>query len=262
MEDPSQMGPAQGDHPLSGRGDFFSSSSSSSHWAVSPLSRKVSRGELLKHLHYDHRDPQATPYHFRQNYRPWERDWGFCVPQTFCDALAEGEYEVEIATKESIGDLKVASYTKAGDHPETFTFVAHLDHPGMANDDLAGVAVGVELFKRLADSRTKFSYQLILVQEIIGSVYYLGKLPLLREHLVESCFLEMLGSKTDLALQKSYKGETLLEKTLENLIKQLPHRVGPFRSVICNDEPVWESYGIPMASISRFPLSGVSLRQG
>lgn len=221
----------------------------------SPFHGKVSRSELVKHLHYDHRDPNATPYHFRQNYRPWERDWGFCVTKTFCDALPEGDYEVDIATQEEAGTLKIASYTKAGEHPETFTFVAHLDHPGMANDDLAGVAVGVELFARLADTPTKFSYQLVLVQEIIGSVFYLGKLPHLKEHVVESFFLEMLGTSTEMAMQKSCKGETLIEKALQELLqsKNLPHRVFPFRGVISNDEPVWESYGIPMPSLSRFP---------
>lgn len=218
-----------------------------------PFRGVVSREELVKHLHYDRRDPQATPYHFRQNYRPWERDWGFCVTKEFYDALPEGNYEVEIVTEESADALKVLSYTKAGTHPETFTFVAHLDHPGMANDDLAGVAVGVDLFTRLSDRPTKYTYQLVLVQEMIGSAFYLGKLPNLREHLLESCFLEMLGSETEFALQNSYKGETLLEATLGRLLQNRPHRVGPFRSIICNDEPVWESYGIPMASLSRFP---------
>ncbi len=220
-----------------------------------PFKGTVSKEELLQHLHYDRRDAAATPYHFRQNYRPWDRDWGFCVPRTFCDSLQAGDYEVEIATEEGEGVLKIASYTKAGEHPETFTFVAHLDHPGMANDDLAGVAVGVELFARLANVSTKFSYQLVLVQEIIGSVFYLGKLTNLSEHVVESCFLEMLGSDTKLALQKSYKGDSMLEKALQNVLAEskIPHRIGSFRSIICNDEPVWESYGIPMTSLSRFP---------
>ena len=33
----------------------------------------------------------------------------------------------------------------------------------------------------------------------------------------------------------------------------MPHRIGPYRSIIKNDECVWEAYGIPMASLSRFP---------
>jgi aminopeptidase-like protein len=220
-----------------------------------PFQGKVNRDELRRHLHYDRRDPHSIPYHFRQNYRPWERTWGFCVTQEFYDQLSEGEYEVRIETRETEGYLKVASVTKEGEHPETFAFVAHLDHPGMANDDLAGVAVGVELFKRLWDKPCKFSYRLVLVQEMIGSIYYLGKRQNERRPILESCFLEMLGSKTPFALQHTREGKTLLEKELERTLQEegCHYQEGAFRSIICNDEPIWESYGIPMASLSRFP---------
>lgn len=33
----------------------------------------------------------------------------------------------------------------------------------------------------------------------------------------------------------------------------LPYRTGPFQTIIVNDEYVWENYGIPMISFSRFP---------
>ena len=218
-----------------------------------PFQGKVTLEELRKHLFYDRRDPKATPYHFRQNYRPWERDWGFCVSQEFYDNLPEGPFEVTIKTQEEEGYLTIGENRKEGKNPETFAFVAHLDHPGMANDDLAGVAVGIELFRRLQNIPTKFSYSLVLVQEIIGSVFYLEKMQKTGHKILESCFLEMLGTKTPLAFQKSRKEDTQLENSLQDALKPYTHRVGPFRSIICNDEIVWESYGIPMASLSRYP---------
>jgi aminopeptidase-like protein len=219
-----------------------------------PFSGFVSKEELQKHLHCDARFPDAIPYHFRQNYRPWERDWGFCVSKQFFDALEDGIYQVDILTNESEGYLKIAEHTHVGANPETFVLVAHLDHGGMANDDLAGVAVAVEIFHHLLNQNTKFTYRLVLVQEIIGSAYYLGKIPHILDHVLESCFLEMLGSNTPFALQHSYGGKGRMEQILANLLKkQTGFREGPFRSIICNDEMVWESYGIPMSSLSRFP---------
>lgn len=215
-----------------------------------PFKGVVTEEVLRQHLHYDHRNPQLIPYHFRQNYRPWERSWGFCVSKQFYDSLQTGDYEVAIETRESPGYLKVAEHHKVGEHPETFAFVAHLDHPGMANDDLAGVAVGIELFRRLQKQRTKFSYRLVIVQEIIGSVFYFRNPP---ENILESCFLEMLGTDTPLAFQASREGKTQLERSLLSALKPISHRIGSFRSIICNDEIVWESQGIPMASLSRFP---------
>ncbi len=215
---------------------------------------EVSQNELKKHLHYDSRRPDAIPYHFRQNYRPWDRDWGFCVPKQFYDSLEADSYSIELVTQESAGYLNVGEHTHQGENQETFVFVAHLDHGGMANDDLAGVAVGVEVFKHLLSKKTKFSYRLLLVQEIIGSVYYLGKNPEASSHVLESCFLEMLGSDTPLSLQHTFKGESFLEKELSAILtKKKDAGEGPFRSIVCNDEMVWESFNIPMASLSRFP---------
>ncbi len=214
----------------------------------SPFKGTLTLDELKKHLHYDLRDENAIPYHFRQHYRPWERDFGFCVTKKFYDSLKEGEYEVEIETEESPGTLKVAEYIKKGEFEEGFIFVAHLDHPGMANDDLSGVAVGVELFKKLSEIKTKFTYRLLIVQEIIGSQFYLGKSA--KKPLIEAIFLEMLGNKNELSLQLSRLKKGQIEKTL---LEEAPLKSGPFRSIICNDEVVFESYGIPMCSLSRYP---------
>ena len=178
----------------------------------------------------------------------------FVSPKPFYNSLDDDEYLVEIITEESEGDIKVAEYTIEGDSPYSFCFVAHLDHPGMVNDDLAGVAVGVELFKRLERLKTKFSYKLILIPEIIGSEFYLG-LSNQKDNILESCFLEMLGSKTQLALQRSQHEKSFIEqKLIETLSEsQIPFRQGPFKSIICNDEYIWEGYQIPMCSLSRFP---------
>lgn len=223
---------------------------------TAPFDGKVGLDELRAHLHFDHRNDEAIPYHFRQQYRPWARDWGFCVTKRFADSLESGEYRVVIGTEESPNTLKVAEYTHHGSISDSFAFVAHLDHPGMANDDLAGCAVGIELFRRLAGLKTKYTYKLIIVPEVIGSEYYLGvSNGGGRETIFESIFLEMLGSTTPLALQASLGAVSNIETAVAGALDELKiaHRTGPFKSVIVNDEYIWEAYGIPMSSLSRFP---------
>lgn len=220
------------------------------------VDQTVSLSELKKHLHYDHRHLEAIPYHFRQFYRPWERDWGFCVPRSFYESLEEGEYFVKIETKEAKGTLKVAELKLQGELDEGFTFLAHLDHPGMANDDLAGVAVGLELFKRLNEKKTKLSYSLIIVPEIIGSEFFLQSLSeKTKQGYLGACFLEMLATHTPLALQQSYEQNSIFEDfLLQTLVDHsIKHRLGPYKSIICNDETVWQSHGIASSSLSRFP---------
>jgi aminopeptidase-like protein len=217
---------------------------------------EVGLEELKRHLHYDHRYETEIPYHFRQEYRPWARDWGFCVPKRLYNALEPGRYRVVIRTEESEGYLDILEYTHEGENSETFVFMGHLDHPGMSNDDLAGCAVGVELFKKLINHKTKYSYRLILLQEMIGSEYYLAEMKEReRRTLLEAVFLEMLGSETQLALQSSQQSHSNLEQAFLAALKQskCDFRTGPYRSIVCNDECVWEAYRIPTASLSRYP---------
>ena len=121
---------------------------------------------------------------------------------------------------------------------------------------LGRVAVGVELFKRLSRRRTKYTYKLLIVQELIGSEYWWGRTNAdNRERIVGSLFLEMLGTDTPLALQESLDGRSGVEDAVLGAVSRLGIRCrrAPFRSVICNDESVWEAYGVPMASLSRCP---------
>lgn len=223
-----------------------------------PFEGRVSREELRRHLHYDHRYPEAIPFHFRQLFRSYERDWGFCVPRNFYDSLEEGEYDVLIETREGPGTLRVLDYTLEGRSSNTIVFGANLDHPGVANDGLAGVAVGVALFEKLRQSgkQYNFSYRLVLAPGIIGNEYYLGHLDASeRERMLEGVMLEMLGSSTELNLQFSRQQQANIEQTLVHALenKEARHRTGEFASALINDEYIWEAYGIPMASLSRFP---------
>lgn len=218
-----------------------------------PFKGEVDLSTLRKHLWYDHRNETAIPFHFRFSYRPWERDWGFCVPKIFYDSLTDGIYEVDLEIHESQPELKVIDYYIQGKDNLEFIFVAHLDHPGMANDDIAGCAVGIEFFKKISQIKNKFSYRLILVQEIIGSQYYLNKYYNL--NMREGLFLEMLGIDVPLSVQMSLNGDTFLEKALNEVFFELKMNasLSGFRELTGNDEIVFETFGIPMASLQRFP---------
>ena len=216
----------------------------------------VDVNELKKHLYYDTRFDDAIPYHFRQLYRSWERDWGFCVTKNFYETLDNGFYDIIIETEESYGVLKVLEYSKKGKLENTIVIAAHLDHPGMSNDDAAGCAVGVELFKKLEEIDTKYSYQLFLHQEIIGPEYYLAHISdEQREKINEGIFIEMLGSNTEFGLQSAPQGMTNLEYFIQKELKEsgLTFRHAPYGDVVVNGEYIYAGYGIPILSLSRYP---------
>jgi aminopeptidase-like protein len=216
----------------------------------------VDMEELKLHLHYDHRDEDAIPFHYRQQFRPWNRDWGFCVPKRLIDSLSPGEYEIEIRTIESPGELKILEYKHQGASNFTIVLGGNLDHAGVANDGLAGCVVGLEVLRRLRGRKTKLTYSLVLSPGIIGSELYLALLSEPeRNQILEGIFLEMLGSDTPLAVQESRRSMVSVSHALKASLDRLGthYRTGPFESIIVNDEYVWENYGIPMLSFSRYP---------
>lgn len=220
------------------------------------FSGTVSLEELRRHLHFDHRYEDSIPFHYRQQFRSWSRDWGFCVPKRLFDQLVPGQYEVVIRTAEAPGTVKILEYKHPGSLDFTIVLGGNLDHAGVANDGLAGCVVGLEVMRRLQGRKTKFSYSLVLSPGIIGPELYLAGLDHSeRSRMLEGVFLEMLGSDTPLAVQESRESMVsvlhTLKASLDNL--GLSYGTGPFESIIVNDEYIWENYGIPMLSFSRFP---------
>jgi aminopeptidase-like protein len=216
----------------------------------------VALEELRSHLHYDHRYDDSIPYHYRQFFRSWSRDWGFCMPKQIYDTLEPGDYEVLIRTKETPGEMKILEYRHAGSSDFTIVLGGNLDHAGVANDGLAGCVAGMEVMRRLRGQKTKLSYALVLSPGIIGSEFYLALLSKSeRSRILEGVFLEMLGANAQLAVQDSRREMISIGYALRTSLDHLGlcYRTGGFESIIVNDEYLWENYGIPMLSFSRFP---------
>jgi aminopeptidase-like protein len=225
-----------------------------------PFSGTVNREELRDHLHTvdrGYKNEDALPFHYKFQYRPWSRNWGFCVPRSLYNALKPGKYDIEVEIQEASGYLDVLEYSIDGVHEERFVFVTSLNHQGMANANLAGCGVGIELFQQLQKRQTKFSYSLIILQPVIGSEYYLRSLTESQQSkILGALFVGMQGSDTSLALQRSAKQGTVIERVLEEVLREsdTEYHSGSFRSIVGYDEIVWEAYDIPMPSLTRFPF--------
>jgi aminopeptidase-like protein len=221
-------------------------------WSHSlPFSGRVSRDELMAHITTQPERPEAIPFDFRY----YERAWGFCLQDTRLAELTADEYEVVIDTEEFPGALRVGEHVVAGESEESVLIVAHLDHPGQANDDLAGVAVAMEVARRMAGTRPRLTYRFLFVPEQIGSIAYLSRHEDLIGSFRHGLFLEMLGLDQPLALQHSRGGDDRIDKAMALALGELgkPFVEGRFLEVIVNDEQVLNGpgVGIPTVSLSR-----------
>jgi aminopeptidase-like protein len=221
-------------------------------WSYSlPFRGRVTREELLRHVTTNVDRPDAIPFDFRY----YARDWGFCLPHTQLSELTADEYDVVIDTVDFPGSLKVGEHVIPGESDDSVLIVAHLCHPAQANDDLAGVAVSVEVAKRLAGRPRRRTLRFLYLPEHIGSVAYLSRNEELIPTFRYGLFLEMLGLTQPHALQHSRQTDTAIDRALLLALREAGEEfvTGDFMRVICNDEQVINGPGveIPCPSLSR-----------
>jgi len=217
-----------------------------------PFDGTITRQELLDHLHTHPRNKDAIPYVFKF----YDRDWGFCTSKTLQEQLVDDFYRVLIDSTFEPGTLKVGEILVPGESDETVIIVSHLCHPGMVNDDLSGVVVGLDVARSLLRGQRPFyTYRFLILPETIGSVAYLSHNEELIPSMKAGLFLEMLGNDSPHALQRSFQSESQADRCMLSAFRDLdPHGYSaPYRSVINNDERQFNAPGVrvPMLSISR-----------
>jgi aminopeptidase-like protein len=217
-----------------------------------PFSGVVTRSELFRHLHTHPQLDDAIPFIFKY----YERDWGLCCSRNLKDGLTDDEYRVVIDSDFSFGSLKVGECVVKGTSDKTFVLCAHLCHPGMVNDDLTGVVVGLQVMQELLKRKDlRYTYRFLILPETIGSVAYLSHNMQLVPQMVGGLFLEMLGLNNPHALQLSFDGDTEMDRCISRmLLESSPGAwIGAFRTVVGNDERQFNAPGVrvPMLSLSR-----------
>ncbi|PIR89065.1 MAG: hypothetical protein COU07_03170 [Candidatus Harrisonbacteria bacterium CG10_big_fil_rev_8_21_14_0_10_40_38] len=215
------------------------------------IDKIVNREELLAHLHTKTTRPNAIPYEFKF----YKRDWGFCIQHNKLNLFNKEKYRVFIDASFKKGELKIGECVIPGAKKESIALIAHLDHPAMVNDDLSGVAVAVEIAKELFKKKLEYTYRIIILPETIGSVAYLSSNENIIPSIKYGIFLEMLGNSNSLALQRSRQDTEKIDRVAQYVLKKRfgDFLNGSFRTVVRNDEMVWNGPGvdIPTISVSR-----------
>lgn len=217
-----------------------------------PIDGVIDREELLSHLHVHPKNPEAIPYVFKF----YDRNWGFCCSQRTRNELKDQKYRVRIDSDFTQGTLKVGEWWLPGKSKDTIVLAAHLCHPYLANDDLSGVVVGLEVMKRLSALKDRhYTFLLLLVPETIGSIAWLSHNEQHIPNMRGGIFLEMLGLDIPHGLARSYAGNTQIDLCCEAVLEQRDHKafVRDYANIVLNDELEFNSplLRIPMVSLSR-----------
>jgi aminopeptidase-like protein len=217
-----------------------------------PVSATMSLAELRGHLHTLPGQPGLIPY--RTSY--YSETWGFCLRHETLAALPEGPYEVMIDSTLADGHLTYGEHVVPGESADEVLVSCHICHPSLANDNLAGVAVALQLARRLAGRRPRYTYRFVFAPGTIGAITWLAlnrdRVGRIRAGLVLAC----AGDTGPLTYKRSRRGNAEIDRVVEHVLRTSgrPHTVAGF-SPYGYDERQYCSPGfnLGVGSLTRTP---------
>jgi aminopeptidase-like protein len=216
-----------------------------------PVRARMWMDELRPHLHTLPEHPDWIPY--RTTY--YHRTWGFCLTQRQLDAMGQGPFDVEVDATLEPGRLTYGELVIPGETDEEILFTAHVCHPSLANDNLSGIVVAVELANALAAlPRRRFSYRFVFAPGTIGSITWLSRnsdrLARIRHGLV----LTGLGGPGPLVYKRTRQGDRPIDRAATHVVRHSGGEVRDY-SPYGYDERQFNSIGfdLPVGRLSRTP---------
>lgn len=181
-----------------------------------PIDKIVSREELLEMCYTIPEQPDYIPY-VTSYYN--ERS-GFCLSEKQKQALTEDTYHVVIDSTLENGSLTYGELLIPGNSKDEIFLSTYVCHPSMANNELSGPAVAVELAKYiLANKDRRYSYRMIFIPETIGSITYLSKnLDYMQKHVIAGYNISCVGDDRTYSYVESPYADTLADRVAQNVL--------------------------------------------
>jgi aminopeptidase-like protein len=215
-----------------------------------PVRTRLPLAELRDHLHSLPDHPDWIPY--RTSY--YHRDWGFCVTQHVLDSLEDGEYDVVIDATLEPGELVYGEVLLPGESDEEVVVTSHVCHPSLANDNLSGLTVAVELAVWIAARRNRYSYRFIFAPGTIGVLTWLYRNPEAQARIRHGMVLTGLGGGGRLVWKSTRHGRRRVDVAASHVVGRLGGEVRGY-SPYGYDERQFNAVGfdLPVGRLSRTP---------
>ena len=216
-----------------------------------PVHATMPLAKLRSHLHTLPDQPDLVPY--RTSY--YAPTWGFCLAQSTLDAMPDGDYEVCIDSTLANGSLTYAEHVVRGQVEDEVIVSCHVCHPSLANDNMAGVAVAVELAKSLVDPY--YTYRFIFAPGTIGAITWLARNRDRVERVKHGIVLACAGDRGSLTYKQSRRGDAEIDRVLAHVLRDRKHEIREF-SPYGYDERQYCSPGfnLGVGSLTRTPYAG------
>lgn len=182
-----------------------------------PIDCNMTLEELKKIIYTQPDQPDWIPY-VTSYYK--ERS-GFCMSENQKNALKEDVYHCVIDSELKQGNLTYGEVLLKGETEKEVLLSTYICHPSMANNEVSGPVVTVELAKWLNSlEKRKYTYRIIFIPETIGAITYLSRhLEEMKENTIAGFVLSCVGDNRTYSMVETRYGNTLTDRLLKNVLK-------------------------------------------
>ncbi len=186
-----------------------------------PIHVRLGFAELRNHLFTVPEHPDWIPY--RTSY--YKENWGFCLSENQLGQVPEDEkYEIYIDSSLEDGHLTYGELHLEGEEDEEILISCHTCHPSLANDNLSGVAVAVQLARKLASVPHRYSYRFLFVPGTIGAITWLARNESVTHRIRHGLVLTCLGDGSHLTYKRSRRGDAEVDRAFAHILKHSGER--------------------------------------
>jgi aminopeptidase-like protein len=192
-----------------------------------PVRQRMRLAELKGHLFTVPHQPDWVPY--RTSY--YKESWGFCLSENQLAQFNDAEeYDVCIDSSLEDGHLSYGEYLLKGENTEEVLVSSHVCHPSLANDNLSGIAVALELARHLMSSPRRYSYRFLFIPGTIGSITWLAQNENIVGRIRHGLVLTCVGDAGNITYKRSRRGDAEIDRAFEHVLRQKgqPHRIIDF----------------------------------
>lgn len=220
-----------------------------------PIRRRLRWPELKQHLYSLPEHPDWIPY--RTCFH--EENWGFCLAHRQYEQLqtrGDVEYEVVIDATLRDGWLTYGELLLPGDSASEVLFSAHVCHPSLANDNLSGIAVAVQLAEYLQQRPKRYSYRFLFAPATIGAITWLALNKRRVSRIKHGLILSLLGDSGATTYKRSRRGNAEIDRAVAHVLQHsgARHSIVDFEPVGYDERQYCSpGFDLPVGCLMRTP---------
>lgn len=171
--------------------------------------------QLRPHLHVLPDRPDWIPY--RTTY--YARTWGFCLSARQLAAMTDERYEVCIDATLAPGALTYGEHVVPGTTEDELIISTHVCHPSLANDNLSGISVAVELARRIGRRRPRHTHRFLFVPATLGAIAWLHANEARLARVKGGLVLAGVGDQGPLTYKCTRTGNALTDRAARHVLR-------------------------------------------